>query len=47
MKLGIIGTGAYAIALTSLLEEKNFSTIMWTKLDNEYNELTNNHTNLL
>ena len=46
MKLGIIGTGAYAIALTSLLEEKNFSTIMWTKLENEYNELTNNHTNL-
>ena len=46
MKLGIIGTGAYAIALTSLLDEKNFSTIMWTKLDNEYNELTNNHTNL-
>lgn len=46
MKLGIIGTGAYAIALTSLLDEKNFSTIMWTKLENEYNELTNNHTNL-
>ena len=46
MKLGIIGTGAYAIALTSLLDEKNFSTIMWTKIENEYNELTNNHTNL-
>lgn len=45
MKLGIIGTGAYAIALTSILEEKNFSTIMWTKLENEYNELTNKHTN--
>ena len=46
MKLGIIGTGAYAIALTSLIEEKNISTIMWTKLENEYQELKNNHTNL-
>ena len=46
MKLGIIGTGAYAIALASLIEEKKFPTIMWTKFEKEYNELTNNHTNL-
>ena len=46
MKLGIIGTGAYAIALSSLLEEKNFSTFMWTKLETEYKELTTKRTNL-
>ena len=46
MKLGIIGTGAYAIAISSLLEEKRFSTIMWTKIKEEYKELTYKHTNL-
>ena len=46
MKIGIIGTGAYAIALSSLLENKNYDITMWTKLENEYKELTENHTNL-
>jgi len=46
MKIGIIGTGAYAIALSSLLENKNLDIMMWTKLENEYQELTSNHTNL-
>lgn len=46
MKIGIIGTGAYAIALSSLLENKNYDITMWTKLENEYDELINNHTNL-
>jgi len=46
MKIGIIGTGAYAIALSSLLENKNYDITMWTKLESEYNELVTNKTNL-
>lgn len=46
MKIGIIGTGAYAIALSSILENKNVDILMWTKLENEYQELKDNHTNL-
>lgn len=46
MKIGIIGTGAYAIALASLLENKKVEITMWTKLEQEFDELTNNHTNL-
>ena len=45
MKIGIIGTGAYAISLASILENKNIHIKMWTKLENEYNELVTNHTN--
>ena len=45
MKLGIIGTGAYAIALASLFENKNIHITMWTKLEKEFLELKNNHTN--
>ena len=46
MKLGIIGCGAYAIALASLLEKKDIRITMWTKLESEYQELKKNHTNL-
>lgn len=46
MKIGIIGTGAYAIALTSVLENKNLNITMWTKLEDEFKELNTNHTNL-
>lgn len=46
MNIGIIGTGAYAIALASILENKNLNILMWTKLNNEFQELSNNHTNL-
>ena len=46
MKIGIVGTGAYAIALASLLENTSHSITMWTKLENEYKELISNHTNL-
>lgn len=46
MKIGIIGCGAYAIALSSILENKNFEIMMWTKLENEYQELKDNNTNL-
>ena len=47
MNIGIIGTGAYAIALSSILENiNNLNITMWTKLEDEYNELKNNYTNL-
>jgi len=46
MKLGIIGTGAYAIALASFLENKNVELTMWTKLKEEYDELKEKNTNL-
>lgn len=39
MKIGIIGTGAHAIAIASLLENKNFNILMWTKLHDEYEDL--------
>ena len=45
MKIGIIGTGAYAIAIASLLENKNFNILMWTKLHDEYEDLIKNHKN--
>ena len=46
MKIGIIGTGSYAIALSSILENKNLDIMMWTKLESEYKELKTNYTNL-
>ena len=45
MKIGIIGTGAFAIAIASLLENKNFNIMMWTKLHDEYEDLIKNHKN--
>ena len=39
MNIGIIGTGAYAIAIASILENKNVNLMMWTKIEEEYNEL--------
>ena len=35
MKIGIIGSGAYAIALTSILENKDLDITIWTKFDKE------------
>ena len=46
MKIGIIGTGAYAIALASVLENKNVNIMMWTALKNEYDELIKTKQNL-
>ncbi|MBQ8472014.1 MAG: hypothetical protein IJ501_00770 [Bacilli bacterium] len=47
MKIGIIGCGAYGIALSSLFDLKNIELTMWTKLEDEYEELVNNRTNKL
>ena len=38
MKVGIIGAGAYALALAHVLK-KNNDVIIWTKLEDEYKEL--------
>ena len=45
MKIGIIGTGAYGIALSSLFDLKNIELTMWTKLEDEFQELINKKTN--
>lgn len=45
MKIGIIGCGAYGIALSSLFDSKDISITMWTKLEDEHEELVNNRTN--
>ena len=45
MNIGIIGTGAYAIALASLLENKNVNVMLWTALQSEYEELTKTNKN--
>ncbi|MBQ8891342.1 MAG: NAD(P)-binding domain-containing protein [Bacilli bacterium] len=45
MKIGIIGSGAYAIALSTIFENVTDHIMMWTKIEQEYQELTNNHTN--
>ena len=45
MKIGIIGTGAYAIAISSLLENKNYDITMWTKIESEFQNLVKTHKN--
>ena len=44
MKVGIIGAGAYALALAHVLK-KNNDVIIWTKLEDEYRELKEKRTN--
>ena len=44
MKVGIIGAGAYALALAHVLK-KNNDVIIWTKLEDEYKELKEKRTN--
>ena len=39
MKIGVFGTGAYGLALTSILSENNNEVIMWTKFEEEKNLL--------
>ena len=40
MNVGIIGTGAYAIAIASILENKNINLMMRTSSKEKYEELT-------
>lgn len=46
MNIGIIGCGAYAISLSTLFDNLNVNLTMWTKIEKEYHELTEKHTNL-
>ena len=42
MKIGILGTGVFGIALASILHKNNNDITMWTTFDNECEELNNN-----
>ena len=44
MKVGIIGAGAYALALAHVFKQNN-DVIIWTKLEDEYKELKEKRTN--
>lgn len=39
MKISILGTGAYGLALASIFEENKNNVVMWTKFEEEKNEL--------
>lgn len=39
MKVGILGAGAYGIALASVINKNHGEVEVWTPLDNEYNDL--------
>ena len=41
MNIGIIGTGAFSLALASIFDRNNFNVIMWSKFSEEINELNN------
>ena len=45
MNIGILGCGAYALALASILDKNNHKITMWTKLEDEYNNLITNRKN--
>ena len=45
MKVGIFGTGAYVMALASVLYENNIDITMWTKFEEEKQDLEKNHGN--
>ena len=45
MKVAILGTGAYGLALASMFNKNNVEIMIWTKLESEYLELKNNKSN--
>lgn len=45
MKIGLFGTGAYGLAIASILEENNIDVTMWTKFEEEKNNLVLNRGN--
>ena len=42
MKIGILGTGAFAIALAHILNNNDNDIIMWTTFKNEKDDLESN-----
>ena len=45
MKIGLFGTGAYGIALCSILSHNNHDITMWTKIEKEKEELLTTRCN--
>lgn len=45
MKIGLFGTGAYGMAISSILIENHCEVTMWTKLEDEKNELEKTRKN--
>ena len=45
MKIGLFGTGAYGLALSSILANNKHEVTMWTKFEEEKNELEKNGGN--
>ena len=45
MKIGLFGTGAYGLAISSILTNNNHEVTMWTKFEEEKNELEKNRGN--
>ena len=45
MKIAILGTGAYGMAISSILIDNNHSVTMWTKFDTEKENLLKNRKN--
>lgn len=45
MKVGLFGTGAYGLALASILSENNIDVTMWTKFEDERNKLITTRKN--
>ena len=39
MKVGIFGTGAYGMALASIINDNNMEITMWTKFEDEKDNL--------
>ncbi len=44
MKVSVLGTGAFGLALASILKENGHTVKMWTKFDEEANYLNQTHT---
>ena len=42
MNIGIMGTGVFGIAIASILDKNKNNITMWTKFENEANDLINN-----
>ena len=42
MNVGIMGTGVFGIAIASILDKNKNNITMWTKFENEANDLINN-----
>ena len=45
MRIGIFGTGAYGLALSSILTENNCHITMWTKFEEEKEQLEQTRKN--